>query len=110
MAQVQHLIAGDRKPDLEIVCRDADGLADFTNASAVVFYMVAIDGTTTIDGEAGSVSSGTGGRLKYAWDDDDTLVPGVYKAWFTVTTNSLDESWPNRRRDGDLAVIIGEGT
>lgn len=106
--QIVHLRAGDRLPELVVECFDADGPADVSGASAVAFYMESMTGTTVVNGTAGSVAGQN--KLRYAWGASDTTTPGVYRAWFQVTVGGLKWSFPNRARDGELSVIIAEGT
>jgi hypothetical protein len=107
MMQTHHLMVGDRLPPLEVECRDANGIANLTGATAV-FFMESEIGTTKINGSAASVLAN--GRLRYSWGASDTNVAGTYRAWFRVTKGGLQWSFPNRGRDGELVVKIAEGT
>jgi hypothetical protein len=109
MAQIAWLRAGDRLPPIEVECFDANGAANLTGATAK-FYMESMTGASTVNGTAATVTSVNPGRVRYSWGASDTTTPGVFRAWFEITQSGLRASFPNRGGDGELLVIITEGT
>ena len=76
-------------PYLVDVYQDDGNPLDLDAATAVVFTMVAQDGTKKIDAVAGSIIVGldevTKNRLSYTWVSGDTDTAGRYTAEFQLT-------------------------
>ena len=49
----------------------------------------------------------TWGRCTYIWGAGETDTPGIYRAWFTVTSGGLSTTFPP---DGDWYVLVHPNT
>ncbi len=49
----------------------------------------------------------TWGRCTYVWGPGETDIPGIYRAWFVVTSGGLQTHFPP---DGDWYILIHTNT
>jgi hypothetical protein len=73
-------------PVLTATLSDANGAMNLSAASGVKFQM-RLPGSSTLKVDAvAEIVSAAGGQVRYAWAGTDTDTPGLYLAWFEVTT------------------------
>lgn len=100
--------AGDRLPIISQTVQVDGVLLDLTSYSATFNYQP-VAGTGALTVRAATISAPTTGVVTYAWSAlDAAVIPGLYAAWFEVTTGgSLTLSVPN---DGFLLLqIVADG-
>lgn len=87
----------DRLPELEVICKDADGnVVDLTAADSAKFLMKATNGSTPKVDAAATITSPSAGRIKYSWAASDTDTAGTYNGEFEVSFPGPKlETFPN---------------
>ena len=84
-------------------------LAGCTLAFRMVEYNtgdVAVDNQPAVSLQTNSDPT-TWGRCTYIWGAGETDIPGIYRAWFVVTSGGLSTTFPP---DGDWYILIVANT
>jgi len=93
----------DTSPALQATLQDYSGTAINLVGASVRFHMKGLDGSLTVDSPM-TVSSSSGGVIRYSWQSSDTATAGTYNAEFEVTYSDLSvETFPNT---GNIAIVI----
>jgi hypothetical protein len=74
-------------PILTATLSDADGPLNLAPASGVRFQMRAPGASTYEVDQPAAVVSAAAGQVSYTWATGDTDTPGLYLAWFEVSTS-----------------------
>ena len=87
---------GDTFTPLSGVLKDKNGVVDLTPSSSVLLYVRSRSGDVLINGKSMTVVNAGKGEVKYEWEKEDVLVPGVYGyeivvVWF----NGKKTTFPN---------------
>lgn len=107
--QKMTLTAGDRLRLPQGNLTDSVGNPLNLAGCTVAFRMVdARTGVVVVDDEPAvklqtDSSPATWGRCTYTWAAGDTATPGIYRAWFVVTSGGLSSHHPP---DGDFYILI----
>ena len=95
----------DTRPLLEVNLRDdRDSPVNITGATVVFSMRNVSDNSVKIDAASATVTSSTGGRVRYTFTATNTNTAGNFDAEFQVTfLDGTIETFPN---DGYIKVII----
>src|SRR5262245_21413548 len=91
---------GDVLPALTATLQDADGVpVDLTEATAVVFTMVAVDAAPgaapKVGRRPGTIGDAPGGRVSYPWALGDTDTAADFYGEFEASWGASAETFPN---------------
>lgn len=87
---------GDRLPVIETILTEEDGTPAPLAGGPVLFKMRKMGGGEVLISAAATIVNppGTDGRVRYAWDADDTTTPGWYEAEWEATISGLPATFP----------------
>jgi hypothetical protein len=98
------IFQGDTGPSILDTIADANGVVDLTDHSVRFRMRLRESDSLTVDAVASIVNPpGVDGQVRYDWAPGDTDAPGVYDAWWVVTTSGgVSQSTP------EFLIVVAE--